>query len=274
MAVYFVHNFVWKRWVLRYDDDTGASEEIEATGEEELEDGFYVDPGRDLGFDRPDQPATGQHVGYYDTDQGPVFFHNTQRWPLSEGTFRPDVRKSEHGYEFRLWEGDALRVEARYRGPAPGHWNWPEDMELQDPFQWLAKHLPTPGFYARRITFTLEEARAILAAVLAEPSRKLAGEDHLRAGQAMVVLLEDGAAAERETAANVLVQRSLGHGYLRRLLRKYADRDWDASHPVVRVFQRHRDSLGDGGRATLRHCFRADPVRQAALEPLLERPPE
>jgi hypothetical protein len=59
------------------------------------------------------------------------------------------------------------------------------------------------------------------------------------------------------------------------LVHNYTWKRWvlrydDETGAVVRVFTRHRGQLGSGGRATLRHRFRADPVRQAALEPLLE----
>jgi hypothetical protein len=274
MAVYFVHNLVWKRWVVRYDDALGRAEELEATGDEELGEGFYVDPGRDLGHALPDQPASGELVGYYDTDDGPVFFRNAQRWPMGNRQFRSEVLRSRSGYEFRLWEREQLCLEVRYLGPPPDDYFWPEDEEYRDPFQWIARYMPGDGFYSRHITLTLEEARRILGGLDVDAVRRLEGAQQLRVHQAMVLLLEEGEAPQREAAADVLVKSSLGFGLFRRLVRRFGERGWDAGHPVVRVFQRHRDYLGAGGRATLRRCFHADPARQAALEPLLEPAPD
>jgi hypothetical protein len=277
MAVYFIHNDIWKRWVLRYDDETGACEELPDTGDEEVGEGRYVDPGRDLGFVFPDQPATGEFVGYYDTDDGPVFFRNERRWRMAHGAFRSEVRKSPSGYEFSLWEGQQLCLTVRYRGPVPevDPFSYPLDEFCRDPFQWIEKYMPDPWWCSSRITLTMEAARAIVAEAQAALAAGGKPDESIHATQAMVILLEDGEAAEREAAADILAKRHFfGYNLFRRLVRKYRDRGWDASHPVVRVFTRHRGQLGNGGRAVLRHCFQADPVRQAALEPLLEPPPD
>jgi hypothetical protein len=272
MAVYFVHNYTWKRWVLRYDDETGAHEELPDTGDEEVGEGLYVDPGRDLGHDLPNQPATGEFVGYYDTDDGPVFFRNGQRWRMAHGQYRSEVRKAPGDYEFSLWEGEQLCLTVRYLGPAPDDFFWALDEDCRDPFQWIEKYLPAPWWCSSRITLTREEARGILRQAQEALAAGLKRENPLQLSQAMVLLLEEGDFAEREAAADVLVKWPPGFNLLRRLVRKYRERGWDAGHPVVRVFTRCRDDLGDGGRATLRHCFQADPSRQAALEPLLEPP--
>jgi hypothetical protein len=186
------------------------------------------------------------------------------------------VRKSPSGYEFSLWEGEELCLTVRYRGPVPevDPFAYPLDEFCRDPFQWIEKYMPDPWWCSSRITLTMDAARALLAEAQAALAHGVKADDSIPMTQAMVILLEDGEPGDREAAADVLAERHFfGYNLFHRLVRKYRDRGWDASHPVVRVFARHRGQLGNGGRAVLRHCFQRDPVRQAALEPLLDAPP-
>jgi len=265
MAVYLLQNFGAAGKVLRYDDVLGRAEEIERSEDDELGEGFYVDPRRDLGGPHGGG-ASGEFAGYYETDRGPVFFRNDERWPLGGREFRGEVRRSDSGYEFTLWQGEERRLSLAYPGPLPDNFFFPEDEEYRDPFQWLAKYLPTPGFYACQISLTLGDARRIVATRAGQGSP----EEEVRLGQAMVVLLEDGEAREQEEAAAFFLERGPALSLLRRLARSYAARGWDSGHPAVRLFIRYREWLGEGARAVLRRAFLSDPRSHAALGPALE----
>lgn len=262
MAEYLLQNYAVVGKLLRYDAERGLATEVDERGDEEVSEGLYVDPGRDLGAHLPEGPrgATGVFAGYYETDEGPVFFRNAEQWLLRHGRSRADVRRSGSGYTFVLWDGEERRVTIEYPGPLPNNIFFPENEEYRDPFQWVARHLPAAGFYCCRVRLTLEDARRLL-----HDGR----EDD---PEAWFLLVEQGRPAEQERAVRVLLKDGAAIPLLRRLARTYAARGWDGSHPSVRLFLRFRDLLGDGGRAVLRRCLRSDPVRHAALEAVLAPP--
>jgi hypothetical protein len=281
MPLQLLQNFSAVRRVLRYDDSSGRAEEVSSTGGEELSEGFYVDPERDLGGHN-DRLASGAFLGYYETDDGPVFFRNAERWTLGRES-RFEVRQGDQGYEVTLWQGQERLLAQAYPGPLPVNLFFPEDEEYRDPFQWLALYVRTPGFHACRIGLTLADSRRLLAldegsSADPSPARHLDrhgrcnDEEKVRMAQAMVLLLEQGQGWEQEMAVQFLLRKGPPLSLLRRLARSYAARGWDARHPAVRLFARYRDWLGRGGRATLRRCLASDERRHAALREVLDAP--
>lgn len=282
MAEYLLQNYAVVGKLLRYDGARGLAVEIDESGDEEVSEGLYVDPGRDLGGRRAEgaRGATGTFAGYYETDDGPVFFRDSERWLLHHGRARADILRSDSGYTFVLWDGEARCIDIEYPGPLPENVFFPQDEEYRDPFQWVARYLPEAGFYCCRVTLTLEDARRLLHEE-AEDGPPAALERHLarlREGpaersillrEAWAMLVEQGRVEEQDLAVRVLVDTGAGISLLRRLARTYAARGWEGSHPAVRLFLRFRDQLGDGGRAVLRRCLRTDSARHAALADVL-----
>jgi hypothetical protein len=170
-----------------------------------------------------------------------------------------------------------------YPGPLPANLFFPEDEEYRDPFQWLALYVRTPGFHACRVGLTIADSRRLLAldeSAPADPSperhldreRRSSDEEKVLMAQAMVLLLEQGRGWEQELAVGFLLRKGPPLSLLRRLVRTYAARGWDGSHPAVRLFARYRDWLGQGGRATLGRCLASDERAHGALRELLEAP--
>jgi hypothetical protein len=278
MAEYVIPNYTVTGRLLRYDPAHGTTTEVEEQGDEDVCQGEYVDPGRDLGGYTPQgpRPATGVFAGYFETEEGPVFFRNAERWPLSQDRSRAEVRRGPAGYTFVLWEGDERRVSIDYPGPLPDNLFFPVDEALRDPFQWLAQSLPASWFHECRLTQTLDEARRAVAGAAGPagppgPARLL--ERLPQAGalesttlrKALFVLLEQGRPEEQELAAAVFLQHPPGMSLLRRLARTYAARGWDGGHPSVTLFVKYGPWLGRRARAVLQRRLREDPARHAAL---------
>jgi hypothetical protein len=281
VTVRVLPNYVWKRWVLRYDDGTGTAQE-EQSDETHFDEGYYVNMARDLPL-RHDA-GHDDFAGFSVTDEGALFFRNDFRMGMEDGACRAVVSQEEGIYRFTLWSHEEERLSFIYPGPPQPHSLWALGEDVDDFFQWLAQHLHEPGFLDGTIPLPLDAARQALDAGISASGadaldrcldryRGAARPEQRLLRRALLGLLSSpGERREQELAARVLEQVGMW-GLERRLAQAYEEHGWDSGHPLVRAFDRHRQDLPEKVRGRLRRLFLADPQRHHALAGLSEPDP-
>jgi hypothetical protein len=132
----FLRNHDVHARVLAYDPTSGAAEELPrdhlpSTSRERV--GFYVNAGDHV-------------VGVYASPDGPMVFHDADRYRLAESAV--SLRSDDRHGDFSLSQGDVVRFEVHYpRTSGRSYDNWSSDEELIDFYQWLARASSRLHFY-------------------------------------------------------------------------------------------------------------------------------
>ncbi len=125
--------------VLAYDTDSGGFARHKRSDlplGKETDRGFYTE-------------VDGGVFGVYATAEGPVFFHDAQRTPLSKGSHGVSLRKGSKSHRFALTQGDEEVAAVWYRAPTTvGTSPYDDDATFHDFFAWLEGSIDTDRFYA------------------------------------------------------------------------------------------------------------------------------
>lgn len=137
-----LEHFIEPKRVLRYDPQTGMSDELDPTevpDSSALAFGFFADSQYGL-------------WGVYASPSGPVLFHGTRRFPLTEPSTKIDLDPGNEENRFSLRQGGVVRAECRYRRPDRSQWgfdSWSTEEESADFFLWLKNQFLTDDFVVR-----------------------------------------------------------------------------------------------------------------------------
>ncbi len=135
-------HYIDAKRVLRYDPETGSREEL---GREQLPEGAETA----FGF----YTAAGDDVwGLYASPDGPILFHNAERFRLADLSSEIEVTPGERQNRFVFRQGGAVRGECAYPRAKRADWgydSWSAEEESVDFFLWLKHQVGTPDFNVR-----------------------------------------------------------------------------------------------------------------------------
>ncbi len=125
--------------VLRYDPQTGLSQEVAGLAKEHPTGfGFFADSKCGV-------------WGVYASPEGPILFHGTRRYRLNEpSTILKLVRGNDESH-FGIHQGGVLRAECWYTRASPSDWgydNWSAEEESADFFMWIKNRASSSDFLA------------------------------------------------------------------------------------------------------------------------------
>lgn len=138
MRSIFIRNFDVYAYILKYDVQTGQSQELSREAmpsDVPLARAFYV---------RNDANV----IGVYASLEGPICFYNTQRFRLADADCQVELNVGETENEFRLWWHRDAMVTVRY-SPTPyrSYDAWSATDADVDFFLWLAQSTRDDHFY-------------------------------------------------------------------------------------------------------------------------------
>ena len=128
--------------VLRYDPETGSSEELrreQVPEGTETAFGFYTSVGDDI-------------WGVHASPDGPILFHGRDRFRLADRSSEIELAPGERQNRFVFRQGGAARAECMYpraKGTDWGYDSWSTEEESIDFFLWLKRQVGTPDFNVR-----------------------------------------------------------------------------------------------------------------------------
>ena len=140
-----LEHYIESHRVLRYDPQTGLSEELNRT---ELPDsstiafGFFSDSACGL-------------WGVYASARGPILFHGTRRFQLAEPSTEIELFPGKEENRFGLRQGGVVQAECSYKRARPSEWgfdSWSAEEESADFFLWLKTQFSTDDFIERFTT--------------------------------------------------------------------------------------------------------------------------
>lgn len=131
----WLKNYDNARLVLEYDPATGKAMEVAKDLAGATSRGFYINSGHDV-------------VGVYASPDGPIFFVNRDRYPMTDTAFGVEHHPGAKEHRFTARRGGAPVFDVAYPPRTDwGHDNWSADEESADWFLWLAGSAKQAQFY-------------------------------------------------------------------------------------------------------------------------------